>query len=343
MLKAGILLCNLGGPDSLDAVEPFLYNLFRDPDIIKLPLSTIFQKPLAWWISSQRAPDVKKLYDGIGGRSPIVPLTEAQADALVKTLQDWGYPDIKAYIAMRYWHPFTEEALQQIKQDGVDTLIVLPLYPQFSYTSTASSTNELERQLDKIYASSSKLKPSLHTIFQFYQHPDYLEALANTIRDGLENNPWACSQDEVQIVFSAHSLPLRHVKRTGDPYPEQTRETAKTVMERYFPNNEWELAYQSKVGRMAWLGPTTDGVLHYFAAYERDNVLLVPISFVSDHLETLSEIDKEYIPLAHEIGYQHCYRARALNNEPKFIECLAKLVQQKLEAAKIPHLELVAN
>jgi protoporphyrin/coproporphyrin ferrochelatase len=324
--KTGILLLNLGGPDSIKNVKPFLFNLFSDPDIIRLPFSEIFQKPLAWYISTLREHEAQINYALMGGSSPILKYTEAQGRELQIALQQQGHGSIPVYIAMRYWHPLTEAAVEQIVQDKIQHLIVLPLYPHFSYTTTGSSLNELKRVL-----AEKGLILDITVIPPYYDHPLYLQAMADCIEEGLNSNPWGCERDEVQILFSAHSLPVKHVKRTKDPYPEHIYACADTLTKTYFPNNPWELAYQSQVGNMPWLGPSTDGVLHYFAGKQRDNILIVALSFVSDHVETLVEIDRQYIPLAHELKIQHCYRAPSLNTNPIFIQSLADLVKTELE------------
>ena len=325
--KTGIVFLNLGGPDCLENVKPFLFNLFADPDIIKLPLSAVFQKPLAKYISDTREHEAQENYKLMGGASPIMKFTQAQADLLKTELAQRGYPIEEIYIAMRYWHPFTEEALDRMVRDGIERLIVLPLYPHFSYTSTGSSLNELKR----VMAAKNVQFQNLSVVPPYYDHPRYLQAMSELIAQGLAENNWTCPVEDVQIVFSAHSLPVKHVKRTKDPYPEQIYECAKMLCETYFPQNRWELAYQSKVGKMPWLGPSVDGILHYFAGKNQDNLLLVAISFVSDHVETLVEIDQQYIPLAHELGIQQCYRAPSLNTHPTFIQAMADLVITELE------------
>jgi protoporphyrin/coproporphyrin ferrochelatase len=321
--RVGVLLLNLGGPDSLEAVKPFLYNLFSDPDILKLP--ELLQKPLAWWITTSRGPEVIKNYSEIGGRSPILPLTQAQADALKNQLAQSGY-DVPVYIAMRYWHPFTEATVDQIIADDIDHLVVLPLYPHFSYTTTGSSVKTLENALAE---RQSRINTDI--IPPYYQDERYLAAVAETVQEAIEQYPhWSVPHQQVTVLFSAHSLPRRHIKRTQDPYPDQIYACAETLMAKHFPHNPWELAYQSKVGRMPWIGPTTDGLLHYFAATEGDNIVVVPISFVSDHIETLFEIDQDYIPLGKEIGLQHLVRSPSLNTRPRFIQALADLVLEQL-------------
>jgi ferrochelatase len=330
--KTGVLFLNLGGPDCLESVKPFLFNLFADPDIIKLPLSEVFQKPLAAYISNTREHEAQENYKLMGGKSPILEFTQAQADLLKAELAQRGHAVENVYIAMRYWHPFTEAALQQMLKDGIERLIVLPLYPHFSYTSTGSSLNELKRVME---AKNIRFQ-SLSVVPPYYDHPRFLQAVAELMEQGLNENPWTCPKDEVQIVFSAHSLPVKHVKRTKDPYPDQIYECAKMLCSQYFPNNPWELAYQSKVGKMPWLGPSVDGILHYFAGKQRDNLLLVAISFVSDHVETLVELDAQYIPLANELGIEHCYRAPSLNTHPTFIQAMADLVITELEKTEPP-------
>lgn len=327
--KTGILFLNLGGPDSLSAVKPFLYNLFADPDIIKLPFSEIFQKPLAWWIATTRAEEARHNYARMGGASPILKLTRAQADALRARLKERGEGDFPVYVAMRYWHPLTEAAVTEMVQDGIERVIVLPLYPHFSYTTTGSSMNELKRVM-----AQRGLSWPLSVVDPYYEKPDYQAAVAETIRQGLEAHTWGCPVSEVRLLFSAHSLPLKHVKRTGDPYPEQIHACCKQIAETHFPGHPWDLSYQSKVGNMPWLGPDTDGILHYYAGKEVDNVLVVPISFVSDHVETLVEIDLQYLPLASELGLKHCHRAPALNTLPAFIDVLANRVSEQLAQAE---------
>lgn len=320
--KRGIVFFNLGGPDSLDAVEPFLYNLFSDPDIIKLPMSFLLQKPLAKFISSTRSPEVKESYHKMGGRSPILPLTESQAECVRAKLLEMTGEDLPVIIAMRYWHPFTEEAIDEITRLGLNELILFPLYPHYSLTTTGSSVNEFNKVLEKRGITHLKTK----LVDPYYNHPDYLAAFAETMTDGLNQFEWSCPKEEVTILFSAHSLPKKFVERSQDVYPAQILEHCQLVMKQYFPNNPWELGFQSKVGKMPWLGPDTEGVLHYFAANNVDNILMVPISFVSDHLETLFEIDMLYLGLAKELQIPNANRSPALNSRPRFIQAMANVI-----------------
>ena len=326
--KTAVLLLNMGGPEKLDDVQPFLYNLFSDPDIIRLPFSSIFQKPLAYRISTNRLNEAKHNYSQMGGGSPILKFTQAQADAMKAELSSRGY-DLPIYIAMRYWNPFTSETLKKIQNDGVEKLIVIPLYPHFSYTTTGSSLNELKRVM-----LEQNLNFELSIITSYWDHPIYQKSVAETIEQSIQDLRWSCTPEKIQILFTAHSLPQKHIKRTNDPYPTQIYQCAKQIMKTYFPNNEWDLCYQSQVGKMLWLGPQTDGVLHYYAAKNINNVLMVPISFVSDHIETLVEIDKLYQPLAEELGILHCHRASALNTHPTFIQALTVLAMAELESTE---------
>ena len=227
--KTGILLLNMGGPDTPDDVGPFLYNLFSDPDIIKLPLSFIFQKPLAWMIVNSRLKEAKANYAKMpqwNGGSPQLPMTKKQAQSLKANLFAQLDENIPVYIAMRYWFPFTDNALEEIKKDGIEHLIVVTLYPHFSYTTTGSSLNELKRRLKAHRMDSLKLS----IVGGYCKDADYINALAQTMRDPLHNSEWTCHPNDVHILFSAHSLPVKHVERTKDPYPKLIEQLQKTMM-----------------------------------------------------------------------------------------------------------------
>lgn len=323
--QTGVLLLNMGGPDALESVKPFLYNLFADPDIIRLPFSGLLQKPLAWSIATRRAHEARQNYRQMGGASPILAYTRQQGDALRDVLAQRGQA-VSVYVAMRYWHPFTDEAVRQMRYDRITRLVILPLYPHFSYTTTGSSLNALAQALREKHWTPSQLG----VVPAYAQHPGYLAALAECIREALRQHPWSCPPEDVQLLFSAHSLPVKHVARTQDPYPSQIEASIRRLTARHFPKNPWELAYQSRVGSMKWLGPSTEGVLHYFAGQQRDNILIVPISFVSEHVETLVEIDRQFLPEAAEIGIRHCYRTPTFNADPRFIQVLADLVEARL-------------
>jgi ferrochelatase len=314
--KTAVLMLQMGGPDSLDAVKPFLANLFSDRDIIRIGPAWL-QPLIARIIAARRAPKVEHHYEFIGGKSPLRELTEAQAKALEEKLGS-GF---RCFVAMRYWRPSTIEALAAIKREGIRKVIVLSLYPHYSRATTGSSLNELKRILGQAGVEFEIVS----TIDSFYNHPRYIDALEEKVREGLADfHPLA----EVQILFSAHSLPQSFID-DGDPYLAHIQETVRLVMER-FENVTYHLAFQSRAGPVKWLEPATDDMLRHLAAHDCKNLLIVPLSFVSDHIETLYEIDHEYGQLAHEVGYAKCRRSPSLNSSPAFIDCLADLVTKAL-------------
>jgi ferrochelatase len=310
--KTAVLLLQMGGPDSLEAVEPFLLNLFSDRDIIRLG-PAFLQPILARWIARRRAPKVEAQYEKIGGRSPIRELTAAQACALEERLGQ----EFRCFPAMRYWRPSTIEALAAVKKAGISRLVALPLYPHFSRATTGSSFNELRRVL-----ALSGVEFSLSTIEGFYNHPRYIEALARSIDEGIKLFP---EGEEVSLLFSAHSLPVSFIE-SGDPYLSQVEETVRLVME-LFPNCRHHLAFQSKAGPVKWLEPATEETIARLAVEGCRNLLIVPVSFVCDHIETLYEIDVTYATLAQERGILRFHRAPSLNASPLFIDCLSDLVR----------------
>jgi len=310
--KTAVLLLQMGGPDSLEAVEPFLYNLFSDRDIIKI--GPAFLQPfIAKMIVKRRAPKSAANYRDIGGKSPLRELTEQQAAELEKLLGD-GY---RCFVAMRYWNPFTDEALVAIRQEGIRRIIALSLYPHYSRATSGSSFNELEKCL-----AGSKPRPEVSYIRQFYDHPLYIQALAEKIEQGLSGFP---DRSRVQVFFSAHSLPQSFIDE-GDPYLDHIQGTVRLTMER-FGGVAHHLAFQSRAGPVKWLEPSTQDKLKELAARGHREVLMVPLSFVSDHIETLHEIDIEYREEAHKLGITDFRRMESLNSSPTFIECLAELVR----------------
>ncbi|TVU29683.1 hypothetical protein EJB05_21261, partial [Eragrostis curvula] len=325
--KIGVLLLNLGGPETLDDVQPFLFNLFADPDIIRLPrLFRFLQKPLAKFISVARAPKSKEGYASIGGGSPLRQITDAQAEALRKALCEKDVP-AKVYVGMRYWHPFTEEAIEQIKRDGITKLVVLPLYPQFSISTSGSSL----RLLESIFREDEYLVNMQHTVIpSWYQREGYIKAMATLIENELTKFP---EPEKVMIFFSAHGVPLAYVEEAGDPYKAEMEECIDLIMEELEKRgitNPCTLAYQSRVGPVEWLKPYTDETIIELGQRGVKSLLAVPISFVSEHIETLEEIDVEYKELALESGIKHWGRVPALGCEPTFISDLADAVIESL-------------
>jgi ferrochelatase len=309
--KTAILLLQMGGPDSLDAVKPFLLNLFADRDIIKIGPAWL-QPLIARFIVNKRAPKVEGYYEKIGGKSPIRELTEAQAAALEAKLGE-GY---RCFVAMRYWHPTTIEALAAIRKEGITRIVALSLYPHYSRATTGSSINELKRVLD-----DSGIRFDVAYVDRFYDHPRYIDSLAEKITEGLAGfHPLA----DVEIMFSAHSLPQSFIDE-GDPYLSHIEETVRLVMER-FAEIPYHLAFQSRAGPVKWLEPSTEDLLKHLAGEGCKNLLMVPLSFVSDHIETLYEIDIQYGKEAWELGIANFRRTPSLNSAPAFIDCLADLV-----------------
>jgi ferrochelatase len=324
MGRVGVLLLNLGGPDELEDVRPFLYNLFSDPEIIRLPFSWL-QSPLAWLISTLRAKKSQENYRQIGGGSPLRHITEAQAQALQEQLQQQGQ-DAKVYIGMRYWHPFTEEAIARIKRDAIERLVILPLYPQFSISTSGSSF----RLLEKIWKEDPTLKRIDYTVIpSWYKQPGYLQAMAQLIAQELDQFP---DPDQVHIFFSAHGVPLSYVVEAGDPYQQEIEDCTTLIMQTLNRPNPHTLAYQSRVGPVEWLKPYTEDALQELGIQGVKDLLVVPISFVSEHIETLQEVDIEYRELAEESGIENFQRVPALNTHPVFIDSLANLVVEALDA-----------
>jgi protoporphyrin/coproporphyrin ferrochelatase len=318
--RIGVLLFNLGGPETLDDVRPFLFNLFADPDIIRLPFRAL-QKPLAWLISTGRHKKSRGYYEQIGGGSPLRKITDEQARALEKELNDRNL-DARVYVGMRYWKPFIEEALAEISRDRIAHLVVLPLYPQFSISTTGSSLN----RMNELYADNGGKPARVSVIRSWHDDPDYIAALAAGVREELEKFP---DQDpsRTTIVFSAHSVPVKYIK-DGDPYLGQTEQTVKAVMEQIGIHRPHALSFQSKVGPVKWLQPSTDEMIRKLGREGVSQVLLVPVSFVSEHIETLYELDILYRHVAEEVGLSDYRRVPALNLRKDFISSLAKLVEK---------------
>jgi ferrochelatase len=324
MGRVGVLLLNLGGPEKLEDVRPFLYNLFSDPEIIRLPWQGL-QKPLAWLISSLRAKKSQENYLQIGGGSPLLQITEAQAEALTAKLSELGQ-NAKVYIGMRYWHPFTEEAIAQIEKDQIEKVVILPLYPQFSISTSGSSF----RVLEEMWKKDPHLQQIKYTLIpSWYDAPGYLEAMADLIAQELEQfeNP-----EQVHIFFSAHGVPVSYVEEAGDPYQKEIEECTRLIMQTLKRPNQYTLAYQSRVGPVEWLKPYTEDALQELGEQQVKNLLVVPISFVSEHIETLQEIDIEYREVAEEAGIENFRRVPALNTHPRFIESLAQLVIDSVDS-----------
>ncbi len=319
--KIGVVLLNLGGPDSLEAVEPFLYNLFSDPDIIDFPLSFLFRYRLAKLIARKRHPRVQEQYKEIGGRSPLKEHTLRQAALLEQRLNERFPASVAA--AMRYWHPSTEEAIAELESKGIKKVVLLPLYPQYSKATTVSSVKEWERVVEERGA-----RFEVDLIESYYADDGYLDSLIHRINEGLERFPEE-RRGETHIVFSAHGTPMKLVK-AGDPYSDHIKETIRLTMQRGAWAQEHSLCYQSKVGPLKWLTPSTPDTIRELATRGVRNMLIVPVAFTSDHLETLFELGIEYRRQAAEAGVDQYEVTTGLNDSPLFIEALAKLVFERV-------------
>jgi ferrochelatase len=310
----GVLLLNLGGPEKPDDVEPFLYNLFSDRQIIRLG-PAFLQKPIAKFIARRRAPQSSANYNKIGGGSPIRRITDQQAHALEKLLSDKGNFMVRS--CMRYWHPFATEAVRDMINGGVKQIVALPLYPHYSIATTGSSMTDLQKTLLK--------HPSL-SIKEIRSWPDqssYIQCLAKRITEGIA----LFDGEDVQVVYSAHSLPKKFIA-DGDPYVEETMITIKAVEQ--VTGQKGQLCFQSRSGPVEWVEPSTPDMLRQLAQKGCKNILMVPLSFVSDHVETLYEIDMLYRDMARELGIR-LESTRGLNDDPEFIEALGSLVLEALQ------------
>jgi ferrochelatase len=316
-MKIAVVLFNLGGPDHLDAVEPFLRNLFRDPAILRLP--TPLRHPLARFIAKKRAKIARAIYEKIGGRSPLFENTRAQAVELEKELSGLG--TIRCFVAMRYWHPFAEGAVQAVRDFGPDEIVLLPLYPQFSTTTTASSLAAWKKAAQKI-----ELNVPTKTICCYPAEKGFIEALADNVRRAVED---AQPYGKPRLLFSAHGLPEKIVS-AGDPYPFQCAHTAMMLAgELQLAQEDWVLCYQSRVGPLRWIGPSTEEEI-VRAGQDKIPIVIVPISFVSEHAETLYEMGMLFRDLAAEVGAPYFAAVPAVATAPAFIKGLARLVEGAL-------------
>ena len=318
--RIAVVLFNLGGPDSLEAIQPFLFNLFNDEAIIQIP------NPLRWllarFISARRVPVAKEIYKHLGGKSPLLELTQDQATALEKELTDLG--DVKCFIAMRYWHPMVMEAAERVRNFGPDEIILLPLYPQFSSTTTGSSLKEWARAASVVGLSAPE-----KAICCYPDDPGWISAQVNLIKISLGGmNP----DTKTRILFSAHGLPKKIVDG-GDPYQHQVEKTVDAIIQHLDPGEDWTICYQSRVGRLEWIGPSTENELER-ASEDDVQVLVVPVAFVSEHSETLVELDIEYRELAEDLGISAYHRVPAVGTHEEYIAGLGRLVRKILDQQK---------
>ena len=307
-MKVAIILFNLGGPDSLEAVQPFLRNLFGDPAILRVP--SFLRGPLASLLARRRAPTARAIYEKIGGASPILGQTEAQARALEEALG--GEHDWRGYVCMRYWHPMTEAVVRSVTRFAPDRIVLLPLYPQYSTATTASSF--------RAWNNLAKFEVPTKTIESYPVEPGFIAASVELLQQGMAQ----AGRQPVRVLFSAHGLPERVIK-AGDPYQSQVEQTANAIASA-MGLVDWSVCYQSRVGPLKWFGPSTDAEIGR-AAGDKRGVVLYPLSFVSEHSETLVELDIEYRHLATQKGVPTYIRVPTVGTHPLFIGGLANLVR----------------
>ena len=320
----GIVMLNLGGPETLADVGPFLQRLFADRELIKLPIQSI----LGDFIAKRRTPRIEKLYAAIGGGSPIRRWTEAQGRGMCERLDEIS-PETaphKFYIAFRYTEPFADDALRAMAKDGITRAVVFTQYPQWSCSTTGSSINDIARSLART-GLTDKFEWSV--IDRWHLHDGFIGSMAQVTREALEKVP-AADRDDALLLFSAHSLPLSVIDR-GDAYPAEVAASVAAVVKKLGLPNPHQLSFQSDVGPVRWLGPSTEVVLKQLGARKQRAVIVVPIAFTSDHIETLSELDIEYGEVARHAGVVHYIRADALNAAPHFLDALADIVHSHLE------------
>ena len=322
-----IVMLNLGGPQTTDAVGAYLERMFLDRELIPLP----FQARLGRFIARRRTPKIQKKYEQIGGGSPIYAWTKQQGESMVQWL-DRLSPETaphKFYIAFRYADPTTADALKRMQADGVQRAVAFTQYPQWSCSTTGASLNDLWRELLRLGLRDAF---AWSVIDRWPTHSAFVAALAKRVRDGLEQFA-PDERESVLLLFSAHSLPLSVIER-GDAYPQEVAASVQAVMEQLNFSNEFLLAYQSDIKPLRWLGPSTERVIRDLGARKRRNVLVVPVAFTSDHIETLHEIDIEFAELAHQVGIVNFKRAPALNDDPLFVRALAEIVAEHLASGR---------
>ena len=314
-MKKAVILFNLGGPDKPESVEPFLFNLFNDPAIINIP--SIFRYPLAKFISKKRAPIAKNIYKEIGNKSPILELTQDQAKSLENNLSKKG--DYKCFVIMRCWHPRASDVIKKVREYNPEEIILLPLYPQYSASTSGSSINEWGDLCKKEnYYVKTK------TICCYPTENNFIASHISLIKKTLK----IIEDNNFKLIFSAHGLPKNKIKK-GDPYQWQVEETVKKIMFNLENDNlNHVISYQSRVGPLKWIGPSTDEVIIKYSK-EKKGIIIVPIAFVSEHSETLVELDIEYKKLAEKNGCSFYKRVPALGIEENFIKGLTELVLKK--------------
>ena len=317
-MKKAVILFNLGGPDKIENVEPFLFNLFNDPAILNLPI--LIRYPLAKLISNRRAPIAKKIYEELGGSSPILKLTKEQAESLEKKInQNQATDEYKCFIVMRCWNPRAEDVIKDVQLFNPEEIILMPLYPQYSAATSGSSIKEWK---DICKKNNYKIKTS--TICCYPTDQNFINAHTEEILKKIKD------LKNFKLIFSAHGLPEKNIKK-GDPYQWQVEQSVKKIVNNLnIENLDWILSYQSRVGPLKWIGPSTDNIIIENSKIGK-HIVLVPIAFVSEHSETLVELDIEYKELADANGCKNYTRVPALGTNENFIKAMSELIIKKDE------------
>jgi ferrochelatase len=330
--RLGIILFNLGGPETLNDVQPFLENIFADPDIIPLPIKGKLRLWVARKVATSRAKHAREHYEAIGGGSPLRRRTQEQAEALERMLRERTGSEIFVRMGMRYWHPFTRDTIEEFRQANINDIFLLPLYPHYSVTSSGSSFKDWKKLHNEAstvtvrHATDKKLF-RVRSVKDFYLQPHYIAAISEAIDEGMQRfSPE--ERQSLHFLFSAHGTPASVAER-GDPYQHQIKATIEAVMKYRNNDRPHSLSYQSRVGPAKWLKPYTVDTLYVLGTKGMKNILVVPISFVSDHVETLFELNIEVREAAEKAGITHYEVAPGLNNRSEFITALADIVQSR--------------
>ena len=317
-MKTAVIISNMGGPHSLDAVECYLYNIFMDPDIIDIPLPGFLRRRFIAWFAKKRVPESMAIYKKIGGKTPLTDITNQQAELLEKKLNADGKSIFKVFVAMRYWYPFVEEVWKEVIEQGYKKLIIVTMYPYYSTTTAGSLVSLINRlNSDKVFSDEN-----ITIIDRFGDHPLFIKAMVNQIKEGLRNS------DFKDLMLSAHSISMKRIKK-GDPYRDEIERSVALIIEQLPEELNVHLCYQSKVGPIEWLSPQTDETVIKLAAQGVKNLLAYPLGFVADNSETIYEIGMLYKNLAKEKGITNFKRIDALNTNSGFIDTLADVVQTR--------------
>ena len=316
-MKTAVITSNMGGPDSLEAVEPYLINIFSDPDIVDIPFPGFLRKRFARWLAEKRSPESREIYSKIGGKTPLTEITKHQAGLLEKALNHEDDGPYKVFPAMRYWHPFVEDVWQEINESDFSNIIVLSLYPFYSTTTTGS----LEKLLYRLLPASRFEKDNIRIITRFGNYPGFIDAVVLQIKRIMieeKNTPYK------HLLLSPHSIPVKRIKN-GDPYKAEIEEACKLISDR-LPEIEVHLAYQSKIGPVKWLSPSTPDKIAELAQKGVKDLLVYPLGFVADNSETIYEIGMLYKEFAYKMGIRNFKRIDALNTDEIFIRVMKEII-----------------